>query len=211
MKNAILAAAKADAIPAGTSGLWSIQKLNQKMSTVIWRNKRPFVVPPGSYTILRRMTESTLHMDGEVVMEDTPIELVTHLQFMLRARGNVLVTGLGLGCVVRGLLANPNVTHITCIENSVDVLKLVAPHMPTDRLEIVQADALEWTVQDKRPFDCAWHDLWTNQEAGEPHLDVWHVKMMINCAGRVPVQGAWNLDRRAKAMVQRHFAPGSII
>jgi hypothetical protein len=36
-------------------------------------------------------------------MNDFPQELKKHLDFVLRARGRVLVTGLGLGCVVRGL------------------------------------------------------------------------------------------------------------
>jgi hypothetical protein len=48
----------------------------------------------------------------EVVMEDSPRELRRHLPIWMHAHGRVLVTGLGLGCVVRGLLASPHVEYI---------------------------------------------------------------------------------------------------
>lgn len=131
-------------------------------------------------------------------MEDTPFELQTHLGFVMRARGSVLVTGLGLGCVTRGLPSNPSVEHVTCIEKSKDVLKLVGPHMPKDRLTIIEADALEWTATNKEKFDCAWHDLWTDQSSGEPHLDIWHTALLRYCRHTVKRQGAWAFDKRAK-------------
>lgn len=139
-------------------------------------------------------------------MEDTHFELQTHLDFVMRACGSVLVSGLGLGCVVRGLLTNPNVHHVTCIENSRDVLKLVAPHMPKDRLTIVEADALEWTAKNNERFDFAWHDLWTDRDNGEPPLDHWHAQLLMNCRGTASVQGAWSFDRNIKkSLVRRGF------
>lgn len=136
-------------------------------------------------------------------MEDTPFELKKHLSFMLQAHGRVLVTGLGLGCVVRGLLANPNVDHVTCIERSSDVLKLVEPYMPQDRLTIIQADALEWTKTNKERFDFAWHDIWTDRDQGEPHLDLWHTHLIFNCLDKVGRQGAWNYNRTARRLIAR--------
>src|SRR6185295_15069938 len=108
---------KADCVPAGWSDLWYIIKSSFTEATPSVRNKKPVLLPPGIYTFLYRLTDATLHHDppGEVVMEDTPFELQTHLGFVMHARGRVLVTGLGLGCVIRGLLANPSVEHITCI------------------------------------------------------------------------------------------------
>lgn len=131
LKQTVLAAARADAIPAGDSGLWMVRKDIARKPILAKRNDKLVQIPAGTYTSLVRWTESTLHLHGEVVMHDVPAELNTHLDFMLRANGRVLVTGLGLGCVVRGCLANPAVRHVTCIENSVDVLKLVAPYMMT--------------------------------------------------------------------------------
>jgi spermidine synthase len=122
---------------------------------------------------------------------------------MLRAKGRILVTGLGLGCVVRGLLANPAVEHVTCIEKSPDVMKLVAPYMPRDRLTIIQADALEWAKFNEDHFDYAWHDLWTDRDKGEPHLDLWHTRLMFDLIDCVEYQGAWSYDRAAKRLMNR--------
>lgn len=197
---------KADAIPAGWAKLWFVHKFTVDKDTLTNRHGKAIVLPAGVYTYLRYLTEATLYDDqpGSVVMEDTPFELATHLGFVMHAHGNVLVTGLGLGCVLRGLLKNPNVNHITCIENSKDVLKLVSPHMPTDRLTIVEADALQWALTNKQQFDCAWHDLWTNREKGEPHLDLWHQRLFMHCRTYVKQQGAWAFDRRAKTLLRKH-------
>lgn len=207
-KNDFLTAMKADSVPNSWSGLWYITKANLTEATPNIRHGKAVVVPPGNYTFLYRLTDATLYCDppGEVVMEDTPFELQTHLGFVMQARGNVLVTGLGLGCVIRGLLANPNVKHITCIENSVDVLKLVSPYMPKERLTIIEADALEWTAKNKEKFDCAWHDLWTNRGDGEPHLDLWHATLIMNCRKTIKHQGAWAFDKQIKKrLLKRGF------
>lgn len=140
-------------------------------------------------------------------MEDTPFELRTHLGFVMRAYGRVLITGLGLGCVIRGLQQNPKVQEIICIENSPDVLRLVLPHTPADRLTVIEADALKWTSQNKDPFDCAWHDLWTNRDEGEPHLDLWHAQLFMNCKKTAKHQGAWAFSRKGKRILIAHGFP----
>jgi spermidine synthase len=78
--------------------------------------------------------------------------------------------------------------------------------MPKERITIIEADALEWTANNKESFDCAWHDLWTDRGAGEPHLDLWHMRMMINCRATVKRQGAWAFAREVKQrMLKRGF------
>jgi len=199
----LLTAMKADAVPEGFSRLWFVAKQHIPQEMQANRFGKPVIVPAGTITYLRCVTDSTICTQplGELVMEDTDFELKTHLGFVLRAAGRVLVTGLGLGCVVRGLLANPAVEHVTVIENSPDVLKLVAPYMPTERLTIVEADALQWTFTNREKFDCGWHDLWTNMDAGEPHLDFWHTRLLMQCRRTVKQQGAWALNR----VVKRRF------
>jgi hypothetical protein len=197
LKKQILKAAKADSIPEGTSGLWIVKKVVIKKALKQNRNGVYTWIIPGTYTHLIRITMAKLNQwpPGEVVMEDTSFELHKHLNFMLRSHGQVLVTGLGLGCVVRGCLANPNVRHITCIEKNQNVLNLVEPYMPTNNLTIIKADALEWCKDNKKHFDCAWHDLWTNRENGEPHLTAWHIRLLFYCKKNVNFQGAWNSPR----------------
>jgi len=134
-------------------------------------------------------------------MDDSDRELRTHLDFMLRAKGRVLITGLGLGCVVRGCLANPAVEQVTCIERDQSVLKLVAPYMPkTPRLEIIKADALKWCEATEEKFDCAWHDLWSDPDKEEPHLQVNHSHLLAMLADKVGYQGAWAFPREQKRL-----------
>lgn len=201
-----LSVMRADNIPEGSSGLWFIHKFPVPSPRICNRLDKEVLLPAGLFTYLRFLTEATLYDEqpGAVVMEDTPFELRTHLGFVMRAHGNVLVTGLGLGCVLRGLLANPNVDYVTCIENSKDVLKMVAPHMPTDRLTIIEADALQWTFKNKDHFDCAWHDLWTNPDKFEPHLNIWHQRLIMYCRKQVEQQGAWAYRRDMKTLLVKH-------
>ena len=197
----ILNASCATQIPEGESGLWHIFKQELQYPAIGIYRGNPVSVQAGTYTHLARWTLATLHHDnGEVVMEDHEQELLTHLQFMLKASGHVLVCGLGLGCVTRGLLANPNVDHVTVLEKSRDVMDLVAPYMPTDRLTIVDdADALKWTkTENLKAFDCVWHDIWSDPDEHQPHLDVLHAQLIVNCQNRIERQGAWNLNRKTK-------------
>ena len=198
LKQQILSAARATEIPTGDSGLWYIRKDMIPPNGGIYRDGYGIVeVPGGTYTHLLRWTDATIHLGrGECVMEDTPHELQKHLDFMLKAHGRVLITGLGLGCVTRGTLTNPRVTHVTVIENSPDVMKLVWPHMPRDqRLEIIQAEAEKWIETTSERFDCVWHDLWTDTNAGEEHLALKHSRMIAKMAPRTPLQGAWAMPR----------------
>jgi hypothetical protein len=200
IRERILSAAKANDIPAGASGLWTVRKLIVEKPTMALREGKLVEIPPGLFTYLLCYTTATLHQEGECVMHDTPDELNTHLDFMMRARGRVLITGLGLGCAVRGCLANPAVRHVTCIEKSRDVLKLVAPYMPQDRLSIIHADAIEWTARNKVRFDCAWHDLWSNPDMHEEHLQIMHSHLLANVCHFADFQGAWAFPRDSKRL-----------
>lgn len=201
-----LTAMSAECVPAGESGLWFIRKLHLPTGSFSVHEGEYVSTPPGIYTYLRYYTDATLMCGGELIMEDTPHELKTHLGFVMKAYGKVLIGGLGLGCIIRGLLANPKVEHITCVENSKDVLKLVAPHMPCDRLTIIEAEALSWAEHNTQKFDCGWYDLWTNEERGEPHLDIWHAQLMVKLFKHVKHQGAWAFKKDAKeSLIRKGF------
>ena len=205
LKDEILRAAKADAIPEGKSGLWFIEKHTFRKPAIGKRSDKFVEVPPGTYTYLRRLTTMSMYATppGEPVMHDTPDELQTHLEFMLRARGHVLVTGLGLGCVARGLLANPAVRFVTVLEKSCDVMRLVYPWMPTKRIQIIRTDALRWVKKCRHPFDCAWHDLWSDHDAGDEHLQVMHSTLICSLAPAIRFQGAWDMPRWSKRLWNR--------
>lgn len=173
-----------------TFGLWTIERRLAKDSILGELD----LVGADDYTLLRRMTDATLHRGGEIVMEDSRRELSKHLPIWLAARGRVLKTGLGLGCVVRGLLANPAVEHVDVVEIDVGIVRVIGAEFAGDpRVTIHHADALTWDFGDRR-WDFAWHDIWTE---GNDGLQALHAKLMKRFWPVVgDRQGAWQFPRQ---------------
>lgn len=143
-------------IPEGVSGPWKVEKFQVKADMQAMRlffDGRG--VPPGQYTRLSSK-------ENPAWMTDTPAEFNDAGGFIFRAGNikdcNVLISGLGLGMVVKALLRKDTIKSITVIELEADVIKLVAPHYPDPRLRVINADAWEWEPDMK--FDIAWHDIW---------------------------------------------------
>jgi hypothetical protein len=146
-------------VPEGTSGDWSVQRFEvtrRKASLfnlrLIRDGQRRRVVPLGWYTRLVR--------GHQVVMSDTPAEAHENFQAYSKARGRVLINGLGLGFVLKAILTKRDVV-VTVVEKSEDVIRLVGPSFRDDpRVEIICADALTWRPARGERFDVAWHDIW---------------------------------------------------
>ena len=125
-------------------------------------------------------------------MSDDPRELRRHLPIVRRASGRVLVTGLGLGCVVRGLLANARVKHVDVVEQSADVLRLVAPAFGgAARLTIHEGDAFTHHWPDGTRWDYAWHDIWDEHVA----TAILHAQLLVHYRRMATQQGAWGMPR----------------
>lgn len=172
-------------LPEQSFGLWTIhrkffQPKSMDRAMVGWPHQ----------TILSRITDGTMHLPpGEIVMEDSTRELSRHLPIWISAHGRVLVTGLGLGCVVRGLVAKPNVDHIDVVEIDASIIRVVgAEFAASDRVTIHHGDALAFEFPAESRWDFAWHDLWTN---GGDHLQSLHTKLFCRFRRQVAHQGAW--------------------
>lgn len=188
-----------DSLKSQEFGPWTIERINAD-ETILGQLG---LLGWPTMTMLCRHTWATLHKTrGEVVMEDSRRELSRHLPIWLCARGRVLITGLGLGCVVRGLLASPDVEHIDVVEIDRDILRVVGPEFANNpRVTLHQADALsiDWPAGTR--WDCAWHDIWCEGDG----LQVLHGKLICRYFPMVRRQGAWMLPRIAK-----RIAPGLI-
>lgn len=180
-------------------GLWQIERRRAGQS-IMFEDHEDRGLPYGEvgypdYTLLRRITESSAHLEiGEVVMEDSQRELRKHLPIWLKAKGDVLVTGLGLGCVVRGLLANPFVRNIDVVEIDAQILDKIGPEFATHpRVRLHHADALTWDFHGQC-WDYAWHDL---HSFDDRHLQCMHVDLFNRYMKAVPLhrQGAWAFPR----------------
>ena len=176
-----LAPLKVD-VSEGEQGVWRIRRFEvEENDPRLLRYAlagRP--VPPGTYTKLIR--------GRVVVMSDTPAEIVEHLLPIRRARARVLINGLGLGVIVKAVLAKPKVKHVDVVELSRDVIALVGPHYACDRLTIHHASAYDMTWPRGTRWNMAWHDIWDSiSENNLPQMARLHRKY----AHRVGWQGSW--------------------
>jgi hypothetical protein len=153
-------------VPEGKSGNWSVEKFtvskedsnrDRMMAAINPRSMGRFT-PPGTYTQLKR--------GGTIIMSDTPDEIRDHIYFITRAYGNVLIAGLGLGMVLNAVATNHDVEKVTVVEQSADVIKLVADHYRAKpyghKLEIVNADIFDWKPAKGVTYDHSWMDIWDN-------------------------------------------------
>jgi len=179
-----------------TFGLWTIERRPER---------RKLCEPWSDYTLLHRVTLASLHMEpGEVVMEDSARELSRHLPIWLNAHGRILVTGLGLGCVVRGLLASPRVEHIDVLEIDRRIIDVVgAEFYEEPRVMLHHVDALRVRPSPDAHWNFAWHDIWSEGEEG---LQLLHGRLMILFENHCDNQGAWGFPRWAK-----HLMPTKIV
>jgi spermidine synthase len=99
-------------------------------------------------------------------MSDTEAEIRDHLTIIYKAKGHVLIHGLGIGMVARTCLLKPEVASVTVVELQLDVIKLVGPWLEdiaakaNKRLTIIQGDAFTWKPPKEQKWDIVWHDVW---------------------------------------------------
>lgn len=183
-------------------GLWRIERIKADLSLIapLEMAMGPRLVGFPDYTLLRRYTIACeMGKPWEIVMEDSRRELRKHLPIWMAARGRVLVTGLGLGCVVRGLLANRDVDRIEVVEIDHDIIRIIGREFAGNaRVGLTMGDALNEDVVAGR-FDFAWHDLWQEDDG----LQLTHAQLFENFGDRCGPQGAWAFPREFARLYAR--------
>lgn len=148
-------------VPEGQSGDFKIKRFTVSQEDSEFATLRALIkggrgaLPPGDYT--------GLYEHGRLWMSDTPDEIRDHLQAIRKAKGYVLINGLGLGVVLAAVAAKPEVKHVTVVECSPDVIALVGPHYQErfgDRIEIVQDNAFTYKPPKGIRYGMVWHDIW---------------------------------------------------
>lgn len=185
-------------------GEWIIMR--RDVDDILVRTKAPNLrIGWPDYTLLYRVKEwgeTNMHLEipHECVMEDSERELRRHMPIWLNAHGKVLVTGLGLGCVVRGLVASPNVDHIDVVEIDDDIYNIIGKEFKDNpKVNLILGDAL--TMELPGEWDYAWHDIWS--EEGHGKLQCEHLSLMKLFRDKCGPQGAWMLPRLAKKVIIR--------
>lgn len=94
-------------------------------------------------------------------MVDSPTDYRAMQIYAQAARGKVLTTGLGLGLVTQELCKNPNVTSITVIEISPNVIELIKGYLPQDsRIQLICQDFWDFIERDASCWDTIIVDIW---------------------------------------------------
>lgn len=184
-------------IPEGESGDWKVERFTVSDEDAKFNNLRAAIgassrwIMPGEYT---RLTHC-----GYVVMSDTPVELRDHFEVVDRAKGQVLIHGLGLGVVTEACLRKPEVDHVIVIEISEDVIKLVGTYLKErwgNRLTILRADSLTWKPPKGFRYDVVWYDIWPDLCAD----NLGDMKLLHRRYGRrCDWQGSWG-----RSIVESH-------
>jgi len=189
----------ADIIPVGVSGPCEVDHFRITKDTFqgfgVERTR------PGLYARLKVL--------GGTMMSDTDMELRTNYEAVRCATGDVLIGGLGLGMITLPIVLKPEVSSVTVVEISRDVIALVEPHiraatgMDAGKLTVIHADVKRWKpTRSGRQFDFAYFDIWEHiciddlQERKDLHVAV---RRYLRKGGRAT---SWEFERM-KSMARR--------
>jgi len=189
-------------LPEKRQGRFSVtvafEPVGARLPVVSMRNAFFMGLPMVNYVVNGQPLGIHKLKDGKGTwMTTMPQEIEQHHRQLKRMHGHVLVGGLGLGLAVALLEANDNVTEITVVEKSFEVLHLVGPHVPKSKTKIVRGDLFDYLAQCKRKgqtFDCAFYDIWA--PTGETVLKTHVLPLRKLSQGIVPQKKIenWNED-----------------
>jgi len=177
-------------IPDAQMGEWKVEKFTVSEEDARFFNLRCFMhrdfdrmIVPGTYT--------KLTYRDFIIMSDTPAEKRDHLGIVKRARGRILINGLGLGVVLQAILLKPEVYKVDVVEISEEVIWLVAPYIGDERVTIYHADAFTWKPPKGVRYNVIWHDIWyTLSEDNLSEMKKLHRRYGRKCDW----QGSWGRD-----------------
>lgn len=144
--------------PCGTVKIERFSVSEEEASMHNIRSAYPYQIKEGDYT--------SLIIDSDVVMSNTPMEIKTNSPFTSLAEGNILINGLGIGMVLEELLKKNQekncIEHITVIEINPLVIQMVGKYYADNPLiTIIEASAFDYKPPKEAYYDYVWHDIWT--------------------------------------------------
>lgn len=107
---------------------------------------------------VERVLSACLRIGRTGWMSDNEDERKGAEHFVAKARGHVLIFGLGIGLILPPLMASPRVMSITVVEKHPDVIALVGPYYKSDKIRIVEGDFDTYSTDHK--FDSIFVDIW---------------------------------------------------
>ena len=101
--------------------------------------------------------------EGETIMSDSWMERDTNEYFVVNAKGDVLIAGLGLGMIVLAIQGKKEVKSITIVEKDESLASLVLSQLQqhlTTKVSIIYSDIFKHNTDKK--FDTMYFDIWNN-------------------------------------------------
>ena len=140
----------------------------------------------GDYSV-RKFNEEIHLMHKEQSWISTSVwELGTHDELKEKAKGDVLLAGLGLGYDVWMLKDNLDVKSVTVVEFEQDVIDLVWEHIKNPKSKIVHDRILNYLKTTDKRFDTIWFDIFPNDPFYYPE----ETKILLNVAShRLNIDG----------------------
>ncbi len=139
-------------LPPCQQGVAKIQHFTVSADEARWAAIRRESISPGSYV--------RLYVNEQLMMSNTTMEQNTNREVIHRAKGDVLVAGLGIGLILVPILAKLEVDTVTVVEKYQDVIDLVAPRIQHPKLTVVCADIMAWNPPPDQKFDTIYFDIW---------------------------------------------------
>ena len=107
---------------------------------------------------------------NNVWMSLNPNEIETMKPYIEKAKGSVLVLGLGMGYVPFMMALKPEVKNITIVEKDADIISLfnalIYPNFKSEeKIKIIEDDAINF-VKRQNKYDYIFADLWHSPEDG---------------------------------------------
>jgi len=145
----------------------------------------------GSAEIRKQVTNKIIHDGNEPleeytllfindakypIMSDSYTEAAKHEEFFEKAKGDILIAGLGLGMCHKPLMEKNEVQSVTIVEKNKDVIDLVWEHCDKDeRFKLIHDDITTWDPKDN-DFDVGWFDISFENIALESFKNIIHAK-----------------------------------
>lgn len=111
------------------------------------------IIQKNNQTVLQEVTFNGAKIDW---MSDSQFEVETAQEFITKARGDVLMCGLGLGFLISHII--DNIDHLTIIEKEQEVINLWTNPNP-EKINIIKGDAFDGV---EGQFDIIYFDIWAN-------------------------------------------------
>lgn len=184
-------------IPEGTSGDLAIMHrtlpagapLKYFKEVITWEADRTFTI---------------LHQRGHTWMSDTPQETTAMTMASRAARGDVLVTGLGLAVFQRTV--PDDVRSVTTLEMSPDVMSLVWPHLAVDERQRIilgkAEDTMELLLAQGKRFDFIYLDTWDSGDYEQLPGVNWYIRKaeeLLKPGGEVR---AWTYESMVRSCIE---------